>query len=53
MAAVQRLELNGRTDTVSDTQLVSVTDAANSALGSFDFQAHAGKAVRIFLQGFG
>ncbi len=38
---------------MSDTQLISVTDAASEALGAFDFEAHGKKAVRIFLQGFG
>lgn len=38
---------------MSDTQLISVTDAANAALGGFDFEAHAGKGVRVFIQGFG
>jgi hypothetical protein len=38
---------------LSDTQLISVTDAANQALGAFDFASHGGKAIRIFLQGFG
>jgi hypothetical protein len=39
--------------TVSDTQLIQVTDAANDALGAFDFSSHAGKGVRVFIQGFG
>jgi len=38
---------------VSDTQLIQVTDAASTALGAFDFDAHEGKGVRIFIQGFG
>ncbi len=38
---------------VSDTNLIQVTDAADSALGAFDFSTHAGKGVRVFVQGFG
>jgi hypothetical protein len=38
---------------VSDTQLIQVTAAADEALGAFDFSAHEGKGVRVFLQGFG
>jgi hypothetical protein len=38
---------------VSDTQLIAVTDAANTALGAFDFSAHGDKGVRVFIQGFG
>jgi len=38
---------------VSDTQLIQVTDAATSALSAFDFTAHDGKGVRVFVQGFG
>jgi hypothetical protein len=37
---------------VSDT-LINLTDAADTALGAFDFSAHEGKGVRVFLQGFG
>ena len=38
---------------MSDTQLIQLTDAANDALGAFDFETHAGKGVRVFIQGFG
>lgn len=38
---------------VSDTKLIQVTDAADTALGAFDFSAHEGKGVRVFIQGFG
>jgi len=38
---------------VSDLQLIQITDAANDALGAFDFSAHAGKGIRVYLQGFG
>ncbi len=38
---------------MSDSQLIQVTEAANSALSAFDFTAHAGKGVRVFVQGFG
>ncbi len=38
---------------MSDTQLIQVTDSAKSALGTFDFETHAGKGVRVFVQGFG
>lgn len=43
----------GESDIVSATQLISVTDSASTALGTFDFAAHGDKAVRVFLQGFG
>ncbi len=38
---------------MSVNQLIQVTDAASSALSAFDFSAHAGKGVRVFVQGFG
>ncbi len=38
---------------MSDTKLIQVTDAADTALGAFDFSAHEGKGVRVFIQGFG
>ena len=44
---------NGRVGSVSDSQLIAVTDAADSALGAFDFEAHGGKGVRVYVQGFG
>jgi hypothetical protein len=40
-------------DNVSDTTLVQLTDAADAALGAFDFTAHEGKGIRVFIQGFG
>lgn len=38
---------------MNDSQLITVTDTADSALGAFDFSAHEGKGVRVFIQGFG
>jgi len=38
---------------VNAPQLIQVTAAADAALGAFDFSAHAGKGVRVFVQGFG
>jgi hypothetical protein len=49
MAAKHQLECM----TVSDTQLIQVTESADTALGAFDFSAHQGKGVRVFIQGFG
>jgi hypothetical protein len=34
-------------------ELVNVSDSADAALGAFDFAAHGGKDVRLFVQGFG
>jgi hypothetical protein len=42
-----------KTSDMSDTNLIQVTDAADSALGAFDFSAHEGKGIRVFVQGFG
>jgi hypothetical protein len=39
--------------TVSETQLIQLTDAASNALGAFDFSSHGSKGVRVFIQGFG
>jgi hypothetical protein len=30
-----------------------LTEAAGAALGAFDFSAHEGKGIRVFIQGFG
>jgi hypothetical protein len=38
---------------VSDIQLISVTDPADAAFNAFDFSAHAGKGIRVYLAGFG
>ena len=38
---------------VSDSQLISVTDPADAAFNAFDFSAHAGKGIRVYLAGFG
>ena len=38
---------------VSKEQLIKVTEAADAAFGGFDFSAHEGKGVRVFIQGFG
>ncbi len=42
-----------RTVRVSESTLIQVTDAANTAFGAFDFAEHDGKGVRVFVQGFG
>ena len=34
-------------------ELVQVTDSADAELNAFDFAAHDGKGVRLFVQGFG
>ena len=38
---------------VSNTDLISVSDSANTAFGDFDWSEHQGKGVRLFVQGFG
>jgi len=38
---------------VSNLDLISVSDSANSAFGGFDWAEHEGKGVRLFVQGFG
>ena len=37
---------------VSNLDLISVSDSANTAFGGFDWAEHEGKGVRLFVQGF-
>ena len=39
--------------TVSNVDLISVSDSAGTAFGGFDWTEHEGKGVRLFVQGFG
>lgn len=34
-------------------ELLKITENAGQAFGAFDWSAHAGKGVRLFVQGFG
>ena len=38
---------------VSNTDLISISETANTAFGGFDWSEHEGKGVRLFGQGFG
>jgi len=38
---------------VSVDGLINISDSANQAFGTFDWTEHAGKGVRLFVQGFG
>ncbi len=38
---------------MSDLELINVSASATDAFGAFDWSAHAGKGVRLFVQGFG
>jgi len=38
---------------VSNVDLISVSETANTAFGGFDWNEHEGKGVRLFVQGFG
>lgn len=38
---------------VSVDGLINISDSANTAFGTFDWTEHAGKGVRLFVQGFG
>jgi hypothetical protein len=38
---------------VSNNELIRVTTAAEAAFSAFDFNAHEGKGIRVFIQGFG
>jgi len=38
---------------VSNADLISVSENANTAFGGFDWTEHDGKGVRLFIQGFG
>ena len=42
----------GRAD-VDNLELINLSDSANAAFGTFDWTEHAGKGVRLFVQGFG
>lgn len=33
--------------------LLNISDSARQAFGAFDWTEHAGKGVRLFVQGFG
>lgn len=33
--------------------LINISETANQAFGGFDWTEHAGKGVRLFVQGFG
>ena len=38
---------------VENVQLINISDSANQAFAAFDWTEHAGKGVRLFVQGFG
>ena len=38
---------------VSNVDLISVSETANTAFDGFDWNEHEGKGVRLFVQGFG
>jgi len=38
---------------VSNLDLISVSESANTAFDGFDWAEHDGKGVRLFVQGFG
>ena len=38
---------------VNNMDLISLSATADEAFGGFDWNAHAGKGVRLFVQGFG
>ena len=38
---------------MENLELVKISDSANAAFGAFDWTAHDGKGVRLFVQGFG
>ena len=38
---------------VSAQGLINITASASDAFGGFDWTEHAGKGVRLFVQGFG
>ena len=38
---------------VSNVDLISVSESANTAFDGFDWNEHEGKGVRLFVQGFG
>lgn len=35
------------------SNLITISDTATEAFGTFDWNEHAGKGVRLFVQGFG
>ena len=45
------LELQQERRIVSN--LITISDTATEAFGAFDWNEHAGKGVRLFIQGFG
>ncbi len=38
---------------VNESQLITVSDSAADAFNAFDFGEHDGKAVRVYVAGFG
>ncbi len=38
-------------DNVND--LINISETANEAFGTFDWNEHEGKGIRLFVQGFG
>lgn len=38
---------------MSTEGLIHISTSANDAFGTFDWSTHAGKGVRLFVQGFG
>lgn len=38
---------------MSDLNLIGITPTAGEAFKGFDWSEHAGKGVRLFVQGFG
>lgn len=38
---------------MEDLELLKITPSAGQAFGAFDWSAHAGKGVRLFVQGMG
>ena len=38
---------------MNDVKLINITDPAGQALATFDWSEHAGKGIRLFVQGFG
>ncbi len=38
---------------MNNLELINLSDSASAAFGTFDWTEHAGKGVRLFVQGFG
>ena len=38
---------------MNETQLITISDSAQEAFGTFEWSEHADKGVRLFVQGFG